>query len=304
MSREEVEMFRNRIQKLYLEHKEVRRLWSKFDSLRLCNTMVEEDEDTDERDPRSLFVTGLSGTGKSQIAKRYKRRNPGYTLETQDEEIDIKPVLYVKLPFPFTQLHFYVKILNELGTDNLRRDVKINYVKDRVLYLLKKQKTELIFFDEMDYIMRTKTFDNQSAMEMLKDLTNECQICIVCIGTPKIEPLRNMEDEYIRRFGKDKLQRFDTCNDIFCSLLIQIEDAIQPPKPIGLGDPETGYPQLLHYYSQGRIGYLHLIIKETYRLLGIFDTCDDFSKATITVDLLQEAKKNLFGENDHLVEPN
>ncbi|MGG4219099.1 hypothetical protein ABEW32_12845 [Paenibacillus jamilae] len=38
------------------------------------------------------------------------------------------------------------------------------------------------------------------------------------------------------------------------------------PVPMGWHDIATGLSQLLHYYCQGRIGYLHLIIKEAYRL--------------------------------------
>lgn len=304
MSRLEVKSFANRIRRLYIEHQEVNRIWSKFDSLRLCNSLSDEEEILDiedEKDPRHLILMGLSGVGKSQIGKRYVKRNPGYTLETDDEKIDIKPVIYVELPFPFTQLHFYTAILKALGTDNFRRDERINHVKNRVLWLLKKQKTEMIIFDEMNFIMRTKRFDDQEAMEMLKDLTNKCQLCIVCMGTPKIEVLRNMEDEYIRRFGKDMIQRFEECDDNFCNLLSDIEQTIQPPEEIGLGDVSTGYPQLLHFYSQGRIGYLHAILKEAYRLLGVFGDCEDLHKLVLTVDILRQAKFNLFGESDHLI---
>lgn len=315
MSREEVKAFAKRIKKLYIEHDEVNRIWKKFDSLRVYNeqlldssqneqdTIVDEDDD-DEKDPRHLMLMGLSGVGKSQIGKRYAKKYPGYTLETDEEHILIKPVIYVELPFPFTQQHFYTYILNALGTDNYRKDTRINHLKDRVLHLLKKQRTELIIFDEMNFIVRTKRFDNQEGMEMFKDLTNKCQLSIVCMGTPQIEMLRNMEDEYIRRFGKDTIKHFDTCDEAFCNLLNGIEEDIQPYEPIGLGDLSSGLPQLLHLYTQGRIGYLHLMLKESYRLLGVFDNeCDDFSKAILSVNILTTAKYNLFGESDHLVTP-
>lgn len=315
MKREEVRAFAKRVKKLYIEHEEVRRIWDKFDSLRENNKQFpsentleyeteEGEEDEDVQDPRNLFLMGLSGAGKSQIGKRYAKKNPGYLLETEDEKIQIKPVLYVELPFPFTQFHFYASILKALGTNNLRKDARINHVKDRVVLLLKKQRTELIFFDEMNYIMRTTRFDNQEAMEMLKDLTNKCKICVVCSGTPKIRPLRVMEDEYIRRFGEDEVKRFETCDESFCNLLERIEQVIQPPKLIGLGDPSTGLPELLHYYSQGRIGYLHLLLKEAYRIIGINkEDFDDFNKAILTVEAIKVAKHNLFGKSDHLINP-
>lgn len=305
MSREEVRGFARRIKKLFIEHGEVERIWNRLDSMRVYiedDEMEDEDEDEDDdKDPRHLFLTGLSGVGKSQIGKRYKKRNPGYTAVIDEEEIDIKPVLYVKLPFPFTQHAFYRKILKALGTDNLRNDARINMVKDRVLHLLKKQKTKMIIFDEMNFILRTKNFDNQTAMEMLKDLTNEHQVSIVCMGTPQIEILHKLEDEYIRRFGRDHVKKFETCDEEFCDLLKKIEETIQPPSDIGLHDIYSG---MLHEYSQGRIGYLHLIIKEAYNILGVFDeNCTDLSKAEITAAILKQAKYNLFRVDDHLIKP-
>ncbi|ETT50669.1 MULTISPECIES: TniB family NTP-binding protein [Paenibacillus] len=224
MSSEEVKVLARRINKLFIEHDEVKRIWNRLDSMRVYIERDEfDDEDDEEKDPRHLFITGLSGVGKPQIGKRYAKSVSRYTKKVDDEEIDIIPVLYVKLPYPFTQLDFYKKILKALGTENFRRDARINMIKDRVLLLLKKQKVQMIIFDEMNFIMRTKNFDNQTAMEMLKDLTNEHQVSIVCLGTPQIEKLHIMEDEYVRRFGRDHINRFDNCNEKFCELLKKLK---------------------------------------------------------------------------------
>lgn len=54
---------------------------------------------------------------------------------------------------------------------------------------------------------------------------------------------------------------------------------------------------MLHEYCQGRIGYLHAILIEAYRLLGVFD--DDFRdihNAHLTVTKLREAKESFFGQ--------
>lgn len=304
MSREEVKAFASRIKKLFIEHDEVKRIWDRLDSMRVYIELDEFDDEDEEIDPRHLFITGLSGVGKSQIGKRYAKSVARYTEVTEDEETDIMPVIYVKLPYPFTQLDFYKKILKALGTENLRKDARVNMVKDRVLYLLKKQKVQMIIFDEMNFIMRTKNFNNQTAMEMFKDLTNEHQVSIVCMGTPQIEELHVMEDEYVRRFGRDHLNRFETCDESFCNLLKEIEEAIQPPIPMGWHEEATGLPGLLHFYCQGRIGYLHLIVKEAYRLLRVFDKdYSDYHSIRLTVDILKQAKFNLFRETDHLIKP-
>jgi hypothetical protein len=302
MSCDEVKAFASRIKKLFVYHEEVNRIWKRFDALRLNNDFDLTSEE--EGDPRHLFFIGLSGVGKSQIGRRYASGNPSYLKTIGKEQVKIAPVLYVKLPYPFTQYQFYTEILVQLGTHNLRRDLRINEIKERALFLLRKQQTEMIIFDEMNFILRSKRFDNQEAMEMFKDLTYKTHVCMVCMGTPQILKLRNMEDEYIGRFGVEQMNRFESCDSSFCSLLEQIEKEIKPPKKIGLGDLETGYPQLLHYYCQGRVRYLHLIIKEAYRLMGLFDgDIQDVNNLVFNVDNIREAKYNLFRESDHLVEP-
>lgn len=201
-------------------------------------------------------------------------------------------------------MDFYKRIIKALGAPIVRSDARVNYLKDQALHLLVKQRTEMIIFDEMNFIMRTKRFDNQEAMEMFKDLTNEGRVCLVCMGTPQIESLRTMEDEYIGRFGRERISRFENCDEKFQNLLVQIEEILQPPAPIGLGDVKTGLPALLHFYCQGRIRYLHNIIIEAYRLLGVFESdFHDISKSQLNVELIERAKYNLFGEIDHLTEP-
>jgi hypothetical protein len=292
MSREEAKDFANRIADLFIVHSEVKRIWDRFDSLRVHLKAGKQ-----EHDPNHLLLTGISGVGKSQIGQRYEKRNQGYTyVDEEDTKILIKPVLYVKLPYPFTALGFYMKILKALGTKIFRSDMRVNFAKDQALHLLRKQKTELIIFDELNFLTRTKTFDDQDGMEMLKDLSNE-GVSIVCMGTPKVEYLINMEDEYFRRFKLERLKAFDQCDDRFCDLLDNIELAIQPPQKLGLGKTGSQKPQMLHSYCQGRIGYLHSILIEGYRLLGVFD--DDFkdmNQAHLTVDTLREAKNSFFGE--------
>src|SRR5690606_8786268 len=135
-----------------------------------------------------------------------------------------------------------------------------------------------------------------------KDLTNEGQVCLVCMGTPQIESLRTMEDEYIRRFGRETVNRFEQLNEDFTTLLRKIEEAIKPPESIHLDSPENA--AFLHYCCQGRIGYLHAILLEAYRLLKVFESdFTDVSNAHLAVDALEKASYNLFRDTDHLAVP-
>ncbi|GLX71428.1 TniB family NTP-binding protein [Paenibacillus glycanilyticus] len=289
-SNTEASDFANRIADLFVVHEEVQRIWDRFDSLRLHLRTGKK------HDPKHLLLTGISGAGKSQIGFRYKENNPGYTLVEDKKKIDIRPVLYIKLPFPFTIQAFYKKILSALGTKIFRSDLRIDFLKDQALHLLRQQRTELIIFDELNFLTRTKRIDDQEGMEIFKDLSNE-GVSFVFMGTPKVEYLLGLEDEYFRRFTLVRLKAFDECDERFCSLLENIEKQIQPPYKLKLGDKKYGKPQLLHEYCEGRIAYLHSIIVEAYRLLKVFDKdFHDISQAKLTVKTLREAKESLFGK--------
>jgi DNA transposition AAA+ family ATPase len=296
LSKEEIKALAERIADLFIEHEEVIRIWDRFDSMRVHLKAGQQNED-----PRHLLLTGLSGVGKTQLAKRYVKKNPPY-IETEGKKTTLMiPVLHVKLPYPFTQVDFYKRILKALKAPIIRSDARVNFLKEQALELLKAQQTEMIIFDEMNFILRSKRFDNQEAMEMFKDLTNEGQVCLVCMGTPQIDSLRAMEDEYIRRFGRETVNRFEN-NEEFRMLLVKVEAAINPPKKLHLDAPEN--LAFLFECCQGRIGYLHAILIEAYRILGVFESdFSDLTEAHLTVSVLDKASYNLFRDTDHLTLP-
>lgn len=298
MKNNEISNLKKRINNLYIEHPAVTRIWNRFDSMRSDLTTTDPGY---EIEPRHIFVMGDSGVGKTQIATRYKNQNPGNVhVDGDGTEIDICPVVNVKLPYPFTQLEFFQKIITALGAPVFKYNQRVGEVKGRALELLQKQRVELLILDEMNFIVTTTRISNVEGMEHLKDLSN-IGLCLACIGTPLINQLRLMDDQYKSRFESDMIYRFEL-DESFCDFLQRIEEQIEPPYPIGLGDSDTLLPELIHLWTEGTPRKIHKLFKEAYRILGVMDlTCDDLSKAKVTLDVLKEANDNVLSEPQKVV---
>jgi hypothetical protein len=245
-----------------------------------------------------MFIIGDSGVGKSQMLKKYASEYPGYTRIDEDgTEYDIKPVVFMELPDPFTILEFYQSIVKALGAPQLLGRPTIGEVKRQTFELIKTQEVEILLLDEMNYILSTKYIKPGQAMEAIKHVGNTANISLACIGTPETQQLQSLNFQYFRRFPITRLERFTECNDEFCSFLSGIEDYLKPPKPIGLGDKETFLPQLLHEISKGIVGIITPTIQEAYRLLGVSgESIYDYQKAALTIPALREAYQNIVGD--------
>ncbi|MGG0940326.1 TniB family NTP-binding protein [Brevibacillus centrosporus] len=282
----------NRIINLYVLHPKVEEIWATLDSIRFHRSKKKSA-------PRHLFIVGQSGVGKSEMLKKYVEHNPGYIhVDEEGTEYDIKPVVFMELPNPFTILEFYQTIIKALGAPPITGVPRIGDVKRRVFTLLKHQKVEMLILDEMSYIKNTKYVKSSDSMEALKHVSNEAGISIVCVGTPDTEELQKSSFQYYRRFSLRKLLRFETCNEEFCNFLTAIEGQVDLPAPIGLGNMETGYPQLLHLWTKGIVERVHTLLIEAFKIQGVLDEgFNDLSKANLTIDILVKAKQITFGSD-------
>ncbi|MFY3792082.1 TniB family NTP-binding protein [Ureibacillus sp. MALMAid1270] len=246
---------------------------------------------------RHLFITGPSNVGKTRMAENYIRKYPEYTIVEDDEtEIDIKPIIYMETPHPFTLLEFYHELIYALGSPRLGGVPRINDLKTRAYHLISKQKVRMIIIDELNNI-QSSPFNKKTAMDAIKHMANKTNVTLVLMGIPEATELRELDEQYKSRYRPRTLHRFKECNEDFCKLLNSIEEQLKFPMKIGLGDISTGLPQILHYQSKGKVGYLVPIIQEAYDILGVFEeSFDDFTKAILSPHVLDEAYKIIQGD--------
>ncbi|MEY9980207.1 TniB family NTP-binding protein [Lysinibacillus sp. RC79] len=246
---------------------------------------------------RHLFITGSSNVGKTKLAENYIKRYPKYTITEEDgTEVDIRPVIYMETPHPFTLLEFYHELIHALGSPRLGGVPKINDLKVRAYKLIDRQKVKMVIIDEINNI-QTSAVNKITAMDAIKHMANKTNVTLALMGTPEAKELRILDEQYKSRYRPKSIDRFTECDEEFCKYLNQIEEQLKYPKKFGLGDLKTGLPQLLHYQSKGKVGYLIPIIQEAFDLLGVFqESFNDFNDAILSPYVLDEAYKIIQGD--------
>ncbi|MEW4220733.1 TniB family NTP-binding protein [Rossellomorea marisflavi] len=282
--------FAERVAALFVEHEKIKEVYTLIEAIQTHQGFNAK--------CKHMFVLGGSGVGKSKMAENFvKKYPPTVSIDEDGTEFDIKPVIYVETPHPFTWKELYFSILGSLGS--ARIDGKVGDLKDRAFHLLQAQQVKMVFLDEIHNILTSTAVSNKGAMEHLKHMTNLTNVSLVLMGTPEAKVLRDLDDQYKTRYRIKHLKRFEECDEEFCSFLDLIEEQLDPPFDIGLGDEESGLPQLLHYMSKGKVGFLIPIIQEAYRLNGVFeDDFNDFSKAKLRAADIDRAYKNMVGDEE------
>lgn len=282
--------FAERVANLNITHPRIKHIWDIMDSMRLHRRLGKGNNA-----PRNLFISGLSGVGKTRMAEKYEQNNPGYVeVDEEGTEYDIKPVVYALLPDSLTIKEIYISIIKALGAPEPRGTVSVGEIKRQAFTLIENQKVEMLILDEVNEMLTSRHIKPKEAMGALKYISNKAKVCLVCIGNPDIEDLRNSDFQCYRRFPIIKLERFVECNDEFCEFLSSLEKQINPYKPIGLGKREGFLPEFLFHMCKGLVGILTPVITEAYTILGLFQEGKiDYTKMELSVDVLDQAYKNV-----------
>jgi hypothetical protein len=284
-----------RVANINVSYPKIEQVWSVLDSIRTQN---KHKEGTAKYGKRHISVIGPSGVGKSQALLKYEELNRGGTTisENESKEVDIKPVVYMELPDPFTIKELYQQISYALGFPELLRRISIGDAQRQAFHLLKEQGVEILILDELDYVL-TSNVSYKAAMNAIKKIANKANITLVLSGTPEVEDLLKINFQNYRRYPKLYINRFEKCDEDWCRLLERMEESLGLANPIGLGDPMTKLPQILHSMSFGLLGILTPVLQEMYSLLGVFDgDHKEIIFTSETIEVLKRAYQNINGD--------
>jgi len=153
--------------------------------------------------PKSMFLVGPSGVGKSAIAHEYLSKFPPFETDTGR----IQRVLYVPLTAKATVKQMLSAMLAAAHDPNPFVGNE-GEMTSRLATLIKNTGIELIILDEIHHVLpehSTAKAVTQSAADLLKSLTDRCSMPFVLVGLQ--ESVRLLQAQKKHNAEKDQYRR-------------------------------------------------------------------------------------------------
>jgi hypothetical protein len=208
------------------------------------------------RGPRMpcLYLNGQSGSGKTTLMRRFHKQNPIY--DNPSGEGIVVPVLSVEAPPAGDVSSFYDDCLTQVNAIfNFRS--RPNEKKSQLMAHLRAVGLKVLLVDELHNISDGATNRQAHFLTILKYMTNQLDIALVCAGTDDGLSIIASDDQMDRRFTKVELPRF-RMNEHFLSLLAGFEYRFPLRQPSNL--VANRMANLLLGLSNGTMGGLRKVL--------------------------------------------
>ena len=203
----------------------------------------------------NLLLVGDSNNGKTAILDRFNRKNLSYVNETTGHFT--VPVLYIQAPPEPDEKRFYNAILESLFAP-YKSSEKLETRERRVIHLLQKVNLKLLIIDEIHHMLAGTMAKQRSFLNVLKHLSNELKISIVCAGTKDAFNAIQTDPQLANRFEPRVLKKW-TNDEEYLRLLASFENIMPLKKASNL--IEGGIATKILYQSEGLIGEIAKIIE-------------------------------------------
>lgn len=205
-----------------------------------------------------LFITGLSGTGKTTLIDYYMAKNQG----VEEPDRTTRPILVVETPSAPTAKNLAETIQIALAGNIAKGTTE--FQTNRIFTLLKELKVELLIIEEIQHFVDRKRIAEMARVtDWLKTFINKAQIPVVLLGLPRSLQMLQLNEQLRRRFSARCFLRPFGFNDSvqqrgFRAVLKVLEEGL----PYKCEASMYGFPMAsrLHYASNGLFDYMAKII--------------------------------------------
>jgi hypothetical protein len=221
-----------------------------------------------------LLLIGETNNGKTALLDRFFRLNP-ITMGVNEEGL-ILPVVKVQAPpFPDEQ-RLYNNILDALNVPYRSNDKVDNKLK-QIRHIVAETNVKVLLIDEIHHILSGTVPKQRAFLNVLKYLSNDMCISLVCAGTKDAKAAIGIEPQLSNRLELIDLPRWRMDKD-FKTLLASFEKIIPLKNPSNLHTPELANKILS--LSDGKLGEISNIIKRS-AIIAIRDGSERITISTI-----------------------
>lgn len=202
----------------------------------------------------NILLVGESNNGKTAIIEKFAQLNPAYMDENYNS---INPVLLIQAPPEPDERRLYNIILEKLFAP-YKTSEKLDSRQQRVKNLLQKLKVKIIIIDEIHHILAGVPTKQRKFLNVLKFLSNDLRISLVCVGTSDAFNALNSDPQTANRFNPIILSRWNYDKE-FKRLLLSFEKLLPLKEESNL--IEDSLSRKILAMSEGLIGEIAKILE-------------------------------------------
>jgi len=209
----------------------------------------------DSSRPPNLLLVANSNNGKSTLVEHFRDQHP--PINDPRSGRTQRPVVLIDAPATPSEDRLYTHLLQKIGAV-----FKIRDPVDRKLFvlieLLHKIGTKVLIIDEINNTLAGNTTQRQSALNAIKEISNNLRRPLVLTGTHLAQSVLRDDEQLQNRFPPQVLVRWSLDRE-FQQLLVSFEMTLPLKKPSKLASEEMAI--LLLEMSGGLIGDLSNLLK-------------------------------------------
>lgn len=184
---------------------------------------------------RNLLVLAESGMGKTMLLRKFHR---DHALPFDAAAgVQRHPVVLMLMPEDPSEEAFYIQLLKAIGAPVMlpSRRQRIT-TRETAFRLLRELGTRMLMIDEINSILVGTARQQRYFLQMLRFLSNELQVALVCAGVPEARYALLADPQIRNRFAEIVLEPWVAGPDLaaFVTLLVQ-GLPLRQPSPINSG---------------------------------------------------------------------